>query len=172
MGYDSAAMSSSAGPVAGQRHILSIAATILASGLGAGYSPIAPGTAGSAVGLLLLWPQAGLSPLVRLLLIVALVIVGIPAAGLVARRLGQKDPGLVVIDEVAGMWLTVAWLPWTPLTLSLGFFLFRALDVLKPYPARELEAVPGGYGIMFDDLAAGLIANLLLRVVLLVLPAA
>ena len=84
---------------------------------------------------------------------------------------GDKDPSLVVIDEVAGMWVTLIALPWTPVTVLTGFFMFRLFDVFKPYPARDLEGVPGGWGIMLDDIVAGIYANLAVRVVLLVWPA-
>jgi phosphatidylglycerophosphatase A len=151
---------------------LSALAHLVATGLGSGYSPFAPGTAGSAVGLALFWPLAGL-PLVPLLGVVALVAVaGVAAGGHVARRAGRKDPGLVVIDEVVGMWVTLLGLPFNPLTAALGFLAFRAMDIVKPYPARQLEGLPGGVGIMADDVMAGIYANLLLRVASLVVPLA
>lgn len=143
--------------------------TVVATGLGSGYSPFAPGTAGSAVGLILFWPlrdvpmavQAGATVLVSLL--------GIVCADDLARRVGRKDPGLVVVDEVAGMWVTLLGLPFTPLVAVAGFLLFRVMDVFKPWPARQLEALPGGWGIVCDDLMAGIYANLLLRAGLLAL---
>ena len=152
--------------------VVSTLATLLATGFGAGYSPIAPGTAGSALGLALFWPMARL-PLVPLLGVVALVlVVGVAAGGHVAHRVGRKDPGLVVIDEVVGVWVTLLWLPFSPATAALGFLAFRAMDIVKPYPARQLEGLPGGVGIMADDVMAGIYANLLLRVVGLVVPLA
>ena len=141
-------------------------ATVVATGLGSGYSPFAPGTAGSAVGLALFWPMRGVSSLVQAVAIVLLSAVGVAAAGRVARRAGQEDPGLVVVDEVAGMWVTLWLLPATPLVAGLGFVAFRVMDVFKPWPARDLEHLPGGWGIMADDLMAGVYANLLLRVLL------
>jgi phosphatidylglycerophosphatase A len=89
----------------------------------------------------------------------------------VARLAGSKDPGIVVVDEVVGQWVTLATLPLTPLTAGLGFLLFRGMDIVKPWPARDLERVPGGWGIMADDVAAGVYAHLVLRVFLLVWPA-
>lgn len=148
-----------------------IVATLVATGFGSGYSPIAPGTAGSAVGLVLFWPLAGAGPQVQLLAVAAGFLIGVVTSTLLARRIRRKDPGLVVVDEVVGMWTTLALLPFTPLTAVAGFVLFRAMDVLKPWPARQLEALPEGWGIMSDDLAAGIYAHLLLRVVLLVWPA-
>jgi phosphatidylglycerophosphatase A len=79
---------------------------------------------------------------------------------------GHKDPGQVVVDEVAGMWTTLLLVPFTPVNAALAFVAFRVMDVVKPYPARQLEALRGGWGIMCDDLMAGVYANLLLQVLL------
>ena len=152
------------------QRVVDFLARVVATAFGSGYSPVAPGTAGSAVGLLLFWPlavspwpwQVGASA--------ALFVVGSLAAGREARRTGLKDPGIVVVDEVVGQWVTLTALPLTPVTAVLGFLLFRATDVVKPWPARDLERVPGGWGIMADDVAAGVYAHLLLRVGLLVWP--
>jgi phosphatidylglycerophosphatase A len=76
-----------------------------------------------------------------------------------------EDPGLVVVDEVAGMWVTLLFVPFTPLTAALGFLAFRLMDIVKPFPARRLEDLPGGWGIMADDLMAGVYANVLVRAV-------
>ena len=84
--------------------------------------------------------------------------------------MGRKDPGIVVIDEVVGQWVSLLFLPFTPATALVGFLLFRVMDVVKPWPARDFEAWPGGLGIMADDVMAGIYANLLLRVALLVVP--
>jgi phosphatidylglycerophosphatase A len=148
------------------------AATLLATGFGSGYSPLAPGTAGSLVGLALLWPLTGLAPGWQVAVAAATFLVGTLAADYVAARAGIEDPGIVVVDEIVGQWVSLLFLPLNPVTLALGFFLFRALDVVKPWPARQLEALHGGWGIMADDLMAGIYANLLLRVALLALPLA
>jgi len=144
-------------------------ARVIATGLGSGYSPIAPGTAGSLVGLLFFWPMAGL-PLVWLAVaIVALFFVGVATATAVAAQVGLHDPGIVVVDEVVGMWVTLVLVPFTPLTAALGFLLFRLMDIVKPFPARDLEHLPGGWGIVADDVMAGIYANLALRLGLFVL---
>jgi phosphatidylglycerophosphatase A len=145
-------------------------ARVVATAFGSGYSPVAPGTAGSAVGLLLFWPMAALPWAWLLGASAVLFVVGSLAAGRVARRVGLKDPGIVVVDEVVGQWVTLSALPFTPVTAALGFLLFRAMDIAKPWPARDLERVPGGWGIMADDVAAGVYAHLLLRVLLAVWP--
>jgi phosphatidylglycerophosphatase A len=139
------------------------AATVIATAFGAGYSPIAPGTAGSLVGLALFWPLQLAPPWIQILVTVAAFFGGVAASTRLAQLLGRKDPGAAVVDEVVGMWLSLLFLPFTPATAAAAFLLFRALDVFKPYPARQLEGLPGGWGIMADDVMAGIYANLLLR---------
>jgi phosphatidylglycerophosphatase A len=152
--------------VAPRRGVGDRVALAVATGLGSGYAPIAPGTAGAAVGLLLFWPLAELPFALQAAATLVLSGVGVTAAGAVARRSGRHDPGLVVIDEIAGMWVSLLLLPVTPVTAAAAFLLFRVMDVWKPWPARQLEALPGGWGIVADDLMAGVYANLLLRAVL------
>lgn len=143
----------------------------VATGFGSGYSPIAPGTAGSAVGLLLYWPLARLPLAAQVAATLLVFSAGVAAASHLASRLGVEDPGVVVVDEVVGMWVTMLFLPLTPLSALIGFFAFRAMDILKPFPARQLEHLHGGWGIMADDLMAGVYANLLVRIALFVVPA-
>lgn len=142
----------------------------MATGLGSGYAPVAPGTAGSLVGLLLFWPLSRLPVAVQAAVLVVGFLVGSAASTRVAARLGRKDPGLVVVDEVVGMWVTLLGLPFGPLTAGVGFLAFRVMDILKPFPAGRLEGLPAGWGIMADDVMAGVYANLLVRLVLLVAP--
>ena len=125
--------------------------------------PVAPGTAGSLLAALLLWliPFSNVSLGVTL---VGVTLVGIWAGDRVERLYGQKDPGLVVIDEVAGMMLSVLTLPRTPLILFVAFLCFRALDIVKPFPARQSQVLRGGLGVMVDDLIAGAYTLLLLTV--------
>ena len=159
---------------AGSRPPSSVAdylSTTIATGLGSGYSPFAPGTAGSAVGLALFWPMRDATPAVQVAVVLIGFFVGVAASTHLAHRVARKDPGLVVWDEVVGMWVTMALLPFTPLTAVAGFLLFRVMDVVKPWPARQLEALPDGWGIMADDVFAGIYAHLALRVVLMVWPA-
>lgn len=137
-----------------------------------GFFPIAPGTAGSAAALVLFafvrW--IGL-PSVELATIVAVFVIGVWSASQTEIALGRKDPGIVVIDEVAGMLITLALLPVSLAGVLLGFLFFRALDVIKPWPARQLEDLHGGFGIMMDDVFAGLYSYLLLRLCLWLVPA-
>ena len=142
---------------------IDFAARVVATAFGSGYSPFAPGTAGSAVGVLLFWPLAASAWPWQLGACVVVFFVGVAAAGRVARSLGLEDPGLVVVDEVAGQWITLLGLPFTPAVAVAGFLLFRIMDVVKPWPARDLERLHGGWGIMADDIAAGVMAHLALR---------
>jgi phosphatidylglycerophosphatase A len=135
---------------------------VVATAFGAGYSPIAPGTAGSLIGLALFWPLHMAAPWVQVVATVAVYFAGVAASTRLARNLGRKDPGAAVVDEVVGMWVSLLFLPFTPLTALAAFLLFRALDVFKPWPARQFESLPGGWGIMTDDVMAGIYANLLL----------
>ena len=148
---------------AGTATVLDRLALLIATAFGAGYSPIAPGTAGSAVAVLILW----LVPFSRLglvLFLVAVVVVGTWAADVAERRLGGKDPSAIVIDEVAGMTLSVVAFPLTPGVLLVGFVLFRIFDVIKPPPAGQSQRFRGGIGVMIDDLIAGLYALAILAV--------
>ena len=136
-------------------------ALLLATVFGAGYAPIAPGTAGSALTALALWLFPLSDP--GLLLVLALVLVsGTWAAERAERLLGQKDPGAIVVDEVAGMIVSVLFLPRTFAVLLAGFFLFRLFDVTKPFPARTSQRFAGGVGVMIDDVIAGLYALVVL----------
>jgi phosphatidylglycerophosphatase A len=139
---------------------------LVATALGAGYFPFAPGTVGSLVGLAFFWPLQRLPAWAQVAATVELYFVSVAASGRFARRLGRKDPGAVVVDEVVGMWVSLLFLPFTPATAAAGFLLFRALDVFKPWPARQFESLPGGWGIMTDDVMAGIYANLLLHAAL------
>lgn len=146
---------------------------LVATGLGAGLSPVAPGTAGSLVGLALCLGLEflGGAPAVAIG-IIATLLAGLWSAGPVARHLGREDPGPVVIDEVSGQLLALLFLPVSLATYIAGFLLFRIFDIVKPFPARRLESLPGASGIMADDLVAGLYANLVLWLLVRLFPVA
>lgn len=136
--------------------------TWLATGFGAGYFPVAPGTAGSLVGLALVialrQTSLGSAELGRSLAALAAVIfaLGVWSAGRAEKAFGRVDPGQVVIDEVVGQIMTFIATPRIPrLGLLAGFILFRFFDIVKPFPARRAERLPGGWGIMLDDVVAG-----------------
>jgi len=146
-------------------------AVFLATVAYCGYFPVAPGTVGSAAGLvvyLLVWWTR--SPIVEAGLIAVTFVVGTWAATHAERYFGGIDPGPVVIDEVLGMLMTLAFIH-VGLTAALaGFVLFRVFDVIKPFPANRLEKLHGGLGVMADDAMAGVYANLALRLAMWLLP--
>ena len=124
---------------------------------GVGWAPVAPGTVASALTIVVLWLLA-LSPVALIVLCVAVTLIGGWAAHHAERMLGRKDPGVIVIDEVAGMTLSVLFVPLSIPIAVLAFLLFRVFDVVKPVPARQAQELPGGAGVMVDDLVAGLYA--------------
>jgi phosphatidylglycerophosphatase A len=129
-----------------------------------GYFPVAPGTIGSAAGLvvyLMVWWTR--SPLVETALIAILFAAGVWAGTTAERYFGGIDPGPVVIDEVVGMLITLAYIPIGISGAVVGFFVFRVFDVIKPFPAGRLENLHGGLGVMADDAMAAVYANLTLR---------
>jgi phosphatidylglycerophosphatase A len=128
---------------------------------GIGRAPVAPGTVASAVTIAALWLLA-LSRAQIIVVFVVLALIGTWAAEHAERALGVKDPGAIVIDEVAGMTLSVLLLPVTVPVALLAFVLFRLFDIVKPLPARQAQALPGGAGVMVDDLIAGLYALLII----------
>ena len=138
-------------------------AFLFATGFGSGYSPFAPGTAGSAVGLVFVWGMSTLSLGGQIAAVAVVTVLSMIAADVVAKSTGLKDPGLIVADEIAGMMVTMVAIPLTPVSLILGFVLFRIMDVVKPPPARQFEHFKGGVGIVADDLMAGVYAHLVLR---------
>ena len=138
-------------------------AVLIATVFGVGRAPLAPGTVASVVTVIVL----GLVPFSRAGLVIFLLVVvavGTWAAHLAERVIGGKDPGAIVIDEVAGMTLSVVAFPLTPEVLAAGLALFRVFDVLKPPPARESQRLTGGVGVMIDDLIAGLYALAIIAV--------
>ena len=136
-----------------------------------GYFPIAPGTAGSAAALVLYAIVRWIgSPAVELAAIVVVGAAGVWAASLTEVALDRKDPGPVVIDEVLGMLMTLAFIPLSMSGILLAFVVFRVLDVIKPFPAGRLEHLPGGLGIMADDAMAGVYGQLLMRLSVMAAP--
>lgn len=129
-----------------------------------GYSPVAPGTAGSAAGLLLIVPLRLLGyPVLDVVVAVGLFLVGIWSATLIERHLGVEDPGVVVVDEVLGMLVSLLWLPMSWQVILAAFLVFRVFDIIKPWPAGRFERLGGGLGIMADDAMAGVYANLVVQ---------
>jgi phosphatidylglycerophosphatase A len=133
-----------------------------ASGLFSGYSPVASGTVGSAVGLALYYVPGMENPYVLLPLCLLVLVLGIKASAVMERVYGH-DPSEVTIDEVLGMWISLLFLPKKILISLMAFFLFRILDIVKPSPARRFDNMRGGTGIMLDDVVSAIYTNLLLQ---------
>jgi phosphatidylglycerophosphatase A len=140
----------------------------LATFFGTGYLRPGPGTCGSAAGLgiwlaVVHWahPTPGHLALGTALAALILLLVGIPASTIVAREAGTDDPSFVVLDEVVGQWIALIGATLVPWSWLLAFLLFRAFDIWKPAPARQFDRMHNGFGIMMDDVAAGLYALIL-----------
>lgn len=146
-------------------------ATLVATFFGVGRLRPGPGTWGSLAAVLIWFGLSRWIPAERQVLTLAglaaiVVMLGIPAATRVARASGVKDPEFVVIDEVAGQWLSLLLVPVSWKTLLAGFILFRGFDIVKPPPVRRLEKLPAGVGIVVDDVAAGVYALVVMQLLL------
>jgi phosphatidylglycerophosphatase A len=166
---------------------LSPVTRLIATGMFSGYVPWGSGTAGTLVGLLVYLIPGVETPWVLLSLVVCGFAAGVVTSSRVANTVGHQltrsaerakaafqpgehhtaDPSIVVIDEIVGFWITMILIPKTLPALLIGFTAFRAMDILKPQPARFLERLPHGWGIMLDDVVAGIYANILTQILLL-----
>ncbi|MDZ7330917.1 MAG: phosphatidylglycerophosphatase A [candidate division KSB1 bacterium] len=142
----------------------------VATGAGVGYFPIAQGTMGALLALILFGILPTPSPILFILTIAVLMVAGVYSASVVEQevvsRLGPtlgRDPGIIVIDEVVGMLIALIAIPKTTKLLIFAFVLFRIFDIVKPFPAQQSERLPGGWGIMMDDIIAGIYANLMIQ---------
>lgn len=138
---------------------------LLGTGFGAGYSPLAPGTMGTLVGVAFYLILDRVLPhlLSYGIMLVAFTLLGVWISGRCERYLGEKDNRKIVIDEIGGFLIAMFGLSSSPRFIVLGFALFRALDILKPFKIEKIQRLSGGWGIMGDDIAAGLLANALLH---------
>ena len=144
----------------------SVIARLIATAGGAGYSPVAPGTCGTAVAVPLAWLAGGLPTWAFAAVTTGIILVGIVAAELADRTWDTHDSGRIVIDEVAGYFVSLLLVDRTrPGFLLLGFVAFRLFDIVKPPPVRAIDRrMPGGAGVVLDDVAAGVFAALLLLI--------
>ena len=148
------------------------AALFLATAGPIGHAPFAPGTFGSLLGLAAGYGLSLLPNGVALILTVCLLLLSVWAAGTAEKILRQKDPGSIVIDEVAGMAVTMLGLSVSFKTALIAFVLFRIFDIAKPFPIRRIEHIlPGGFGVVMDDVVAGLMGNIILRLLYWLAPA-
>jgi phosphatidylglycerophosphatase A len=137
-----------------------------------GYAPVAPGTFGSAAGLAIFaLVRASGSMYLELAVIGGLFALGVWSGTEAERHFGGVDPGPIVLDEVVGMLITLALLPVNPMGAFVGFIVFRALDVVKPWPSGRFERLHGGLGVMADDAMAAVYGNVLMRILLAAAPA-
>lgn len=147
----------------------------IATGFGSGYVPIAPGTAGAVVGCVVLWLYIYFIGIANywyfqlgfLLATIITTILGAKATREVEKEWGE-DPSKVVIDEIIGVWISLLFLPLTWQNILLGFILFRFFDITKPFGIRKLEAIENGWGVMLDDVLAGVYANFCLQIYLVI----
>ncbi len=145
-------------------------AKIIATSLGFGYAPFAPGTFGTLFGciiLLILWNfSVGFLPYQIFIIIGSILffMIGVWATNLLESEWGH-DPGKIVIDETVGLWLTCFLIPLHPTYILIAFILFRFFDILKPLGIKKFEKIKGGYGVMLDDIIAGIYSNILLQII-------
>jgi phosphatidylglycerophosphatase A len=138
----------------------------IATGSGLGLCPVAPGTSGSLLGILFAWFVSKVDIYYGVTIIILIVIIAVTTAGITARIMRQKDPRLIVADEVAGMTIALAWIPFTPANILIQLILFRGLDIWKPSLIGWLDKnLPGGWGIVMDDVLAGVVANMIWNII-------
>jgi len=139
---------------------------ILATGFGVGYSPVAPGTLGTLIAIPVYYFLSNiLSPIYEITL-VGFFFLSVWISENAERFFGKKDDPKIVIDEIIGFLITMLWVPKTLLFVIIGFLLFRFFDILKPFPIRRLEkGFKGGFGVVLDDVVAGVYANIILQMI-------
>ena len=142
------------------KHVL----LFLSTGFYIGNIPFAPGTLGSILGIPVWFVLSKFTSVISLVFLALFIPIAMWAAHVSAKQLNRKDPGCIVIDEMAGMLVTLAGLPFHWITCLLGFVLFRVMDILKPFPIRWIDQnIGGGIGLVLDDSLAGIIGNITLR---------
>ncbi|MBE0478237.1 phosphatidylglycerophosphatase A [Candidatus Aerophobetes bacterium] len=140
----------------------------IGTGFGAGYVPFFPGTAGTLWGVLIYILISSATPIIWWHLFVAIFVIflGVWVSGECEKILKDKDHRFIVIDEIGGFLIAMLGLPVSPLFLVSGFIFFRLFDMIKPFYINKLQKLPGGWGVVLDDAAAGLLANIFIRVVI------
>jgi len=142
---------------------------LFATGLCTGYSPIAPGTVGSMLAMVVYFLVPGFRDGMMLLIAIICFFIGVVSAGKVEKTDGH-DASIINVDEIMGMWLTLLFLPkgLSLIWFVIGFLLFRGFDIWKPFPINVSQKLPGGWGVMMDDVLAGVYANLVLRLIIVI----
>jgi len=142
---------------------------ILATGFGVGYAPIAPGTVGTLIAVPIYYFLSNISSPVYEITLVGFFFLSVWISESAEIFFGKKDDRRIVIDEIMGFLITMVWVPKTAILIVIGFFLFRFFDILKPFPIRRLEkGLKGGYGVVLDDVMAGVYANVVLQIILVI----
>ena len=141
---------------------------ILATGFGVGYSPVAPGTLGTLIAIPVYYFLSNISSPIYEITLIGFFFLSVWTSENAEIFFGKKDDQRIVIDEIMGFLVTMLWVPKATLFIIIGFFLFRFFDILKPFPIRSLEKrLKGGYGVVLDDVLAGVYANIVLRLIYL-----
>jgi phosphatidylglycerophosphatase A len=155
---------------------MNILAKIISTFFGVGYFPKAPGTMGSLAALIVYWICPEINSLQLVSIILGITAIGIFTATITENEMKNKlgkdkgiDPGIIVIDEVIGMLIALVAVPKATLFLITAFILFRIFDIIKPYPVRRMEKFSGGWGIVLDDVIAGIFANIVIQIGRLIL---
>jgi len=161
------------------KSLIDFLAKSIATGLGTGFFPLGPGTAGAFLAVVIYVayveynvPQNILTFNEHLLLLIVIIItfiIGVWSANRVEKEYGH-DASYVVVDEMIGVWIALLCIPFTPIYIISAFILFRFFDILKPLGIRKMESLPRGWGVMMDDVLAGIYANLILQIAQLVVP--
>jgi phosphatidylglycerophosphatase A len=139
---------------------------LLATGFGVGYSPIAPGTLGTLVAILIYYFLSNIPSLLYEITLVGFLSLSVWVSGNAEIFFRKRDDQRIVIDEIMGFLITMLWVPKTIRFVIIGFLLFRFFDILKPFPIRRFERVfKGGFGVVLDDVVAGVYANIVLRLI-------
>ncbi len=139
---------------------------VLATGFGVGYSPVAPGTLGTLIAIPVYYFLSNISSPIYEITLIGFFFLSVWISENAEIFFGKKDDQRIVIDEMIGFLITMLWVPKTILFVTIGFFLFRLFDILKPFPIRRLErGLKGGFGVVLDDVIAGVYANIILHLV-------
>ena len=142
---------------------------LLATGFGVGYSPVAPGTLGTLIAIPIYYFLSNISSPIYEITLFGFFFLSVWISENAEVFFGNKDDQRIVIDEIMGFLVTMLWVPKTAILIVIGFFLFRFFDILKPFPIRLLEKrLKGGYGVVLDDVAAGIYANIALQIILVI----
>jgi phosphatidylglycerophosphatase A len=138
----------------------------MATGFGVGYSPLAPGTLGTLLAIPVYYFLSNISPPIYEITLIGFFFLSVWISENAEIFFGKEDDGRIVIDEMMGFLITMLWVPKTILFVIIGFFLFRFFDILKPFPIRRLERrLKGGFGVVLDDVVAGVYGNIILQII-------